>query len=79
MPRGLNQPVELRKISLRAIEQAVTASGKNLAARSCPTKSASWPASSEFNTSSSIPSRTTSCWPGRAKAGRSTTTATTSA
>jgi hypothetical protein len=31
VPSGLNQPVELRKISLRAIEQAVTESGKNLA------------------------------------------------
>ena len=32
VPPGLNQPVELRKISLRAIEQAVAASVKNLAA-----------------------------------------------
>ena len=31
VPSGLNQPVELRKISLRAIEQAVNASGKNFA------------------------------------------------
>jgi hypothetical protein len=31
VPADLNQPVELRKISLRAIEKALTESGKNLA------------------------------------------------
>ena len=32
--------------------------------------SATWPACSAFSTCSSIPSKTTSCWPGPAKAGK---------
>ena len=74
VPAELAKNAALRKVSLRGLQLALQECLKN--GRAAPRKSSSWAACSRSATCSSIPSKKTSCWSGRAKAGRTMAAAT---